>query len=86
MTSQFSDMTSLSIFSVSLIKFSYWSKFHVNIIAGSGVMTILVYKGWTRNPGIGNTPVPPSEFCPISEDSGEIGIPKLAQMSLLKYY
>ena len=25
--------------SISLVKFSYWSKFHVNIITGSGVMT-----------------------------------------------
>ena len=30
-----------------LVKFSYWSKFHVNIITGSGVMTIFVYKGLT---------------------------------------
>ena len=42
---------------VSLVKFSYWSKFHVNIITGSGVMTIYFYKGLTRNPEIGNTPV-----------------------------
>ena len=42
---------------VSLIKFSYWSRFHVNIITGSGIMTIFFYKGLTRNPEIGNTPV-----------------------------
>ena len=42
---------------VSLVKFSYWSKFHVNIATGSGVMTIYFYKGLTRNPEIGNTPV-----------------------------
>ena len=40
---------------ISIIKFSYWSKFHVNIIIGSGVMTIFFYKGSTRNPEIGNT-------------------------------
>ena len=40
---------------VFLIKFSYWSKFHVNIISGSGVITIFFYKGLTRNPEIGNT-------------------------------
>ena len=41
---------------VSLIRFNYWSKFHVNIITGSGVMTIfLCYKGLTRNLEIGNT-------------------------------
>ena len=43
--------------SASLIKFSSWSKFHVNIITDSGVMTILFYKGLTRNNEIANTPV-----------------------------
>ena len=42
---------------VSLVKFNYYSKFHLNIISGSGVMTIYFYKGLTRNPEIGNTPV-----------------------------
>ena len=42
---------------VSLLKFSYWSKFHVNIITGSGIMTIFFYKGLTRNPEIGNIPI-----------------------------
>ena len=42
---------------VSLVKFSYWSKFHVNIITGSGIMTIFFYKGLTRNSEIGNTNV-----------------------------
>ena len=42
---------------VSLVKFSFWSKFHVNIMTGFGVMTIFVYKGLTRNPEIGNTPI-----------------------------
>ena len=37
---------------ISLVKFSYWSKFHVIIITGSGVMTIGFYKGLTRNPEI----------------------------------
>ena len=41
---------------VSLVKLSYWSKFHVNIMTGSGVMTIFVYKRLTRNTEIGNTP------------------------------
>ena len=35
---------------------SYWSKFHVNIITGSGFMTIFFYKGLTRNLKIGNIP------------------------------
>ena len=42
---------------VFLVRFSYWSKFHVNIIAGSRIMAIFFYKGLTRNPEIGNTPV-----------------------------
>ena len=44
---------------VSLVKFSYWSKFHVNIITGSGVTIIsfidFFHQGLTRNPEIGNT-------------------------------
>ena len=59
MSSQFSDMTSSSIFFwrcfVSLVRFSYWSRFHDNIITGSRVMTISFYKGLTRNPEIKNT-------------------------------
>ena len=40
-----------------LVKFSYCSTFHVNITTGSGITTILIYKGFTRNREIGNTPV-----------------------------
>ena len=39
------------------VKFSYWSKFQVNIITGSGVMTIFYYKGLTRNLEIRYNPV-----------------------------
>ena len=42
---------------VSLFKFSYWSKLHVNTITGYGVMTIFFYQGLTRNLEIGNTPI-----------------------------
>ena len=35
-------------------------------------MTIFFYKGLTKNPEIRNTP---SEFCQISGDQGELGIP-----------
>ena len=42
---------------VFLVKFSFWSKFHVSIITGSGIITIFFYKGLTRNLEIGNTPV-----------------------------
>ena len=38
---------------VSLVNFSYWSKFHVSIITGSGVMAIC----FIRDLEIGNTPV-----------------------------
>ena len=57
--SQFVDMKLSPIFFwhyfVSLVKFSYWSKFHVNIIHGSGVMAICFCKGFTRNSEIRNT-------------------------------
>ena len=42
---------------LSLVSFSYWSKFHANIITGSGIMTTFCYKRLTRNLEIGNTPV-----------------------------
>ena len=68
---------------VSLVKFSYWSKFHVNIITGSGIMAIFFYKGW---PEIWKSEIPPSKFCPISGDWGELWIPNLAWMSLIECY
>ena len=40
---------------VSLVKFSQWFKFHVNIITGSGVMAISFYKRLTRKQEIRNT-------------------------------
>ena len=46
------------------------TKFHANIITGSGVMTVFFYNRLTRNPDI---KMPSSEFCPISEDWGELG-------------
>ena len=42
---------------ISLVKFSYWSKFHVNFITCSRVMTISFYNGLTKNLEIRNTPV-----------------------------
>ena len=86
-TSQFSDMTSSLIFFwrcfVSLVKFSYWSKFHVNIINGSGIMTISFIRDW---PEIRKSEIPPSEFCPISRDWGKLWIPNLVRMSLIECY
>ena len=52
---------------VFLVKFSYWCKFHVNIITGSGQFSF-----------IGD--------CPISGDWGELEIPNLARMYLMKCY
>ena len=84
MTSQFVDMTLSSRFFlhcfVCLVKFSYWSRFHVNIITGSGVMTIFFDKGLRKSD------ITRSEFCPIFGDRGELGIPNLARMSLIKCY
>ena len=37
---------------VSLVNFSYWSKFNANIIIGAGVITISFFKGLTINPEI----------------------------------
>ena len=68
---------------VSLVMFSYWSKFHANIITGSGVMTIFFVRDW---PEIWKSEIPPSEFHPISGDWDVLGIPNLAQMSLIKCY
>ena len=73
MTSQFPESTSSSnlfdVVFVFTVMFSYWSKFHVNIITGSEVMAISFYKELTRNyPEIGN--IPP-EFCPMSGDWGK---------------
>ena len=42
-------------FLLSFLKFSYWFKFHINIITGSGIMASFFYKGLTRNLEIRNT-------------------------------
>ena len=49
---QFADMTSSSNFFdvVNFVfNFSYWFKFHVNILTRFRVITIFLYKGLTRN-------------------------------------
>ena len=83
MTSQFSDMTSSSIFfNVVLFLLSA-------LVTGPSFMAIssLVLELWqfsfTRNR---KSETPPSEFCPISEDWGELWIPTPAQMSLIECY
>ena len=68
---------------VSLVKICYWSKFHVNIFTGSGVMTIYCIRDW---PEVWKSEIPASEFCPVSGDWGKLGIANLAWMSLMKCY
>ena len=65
---------------VSLVKFSCWSKFHVNIIIGSGVMLI-----WNW-PEIQKSEIPLSEFCSVSGHWSEQGLPNLARTSIIKCY
>ena len=45
----------ISFFYFVLFLLLSWSKFHVNIITGSGVLTIYFYKGLTKSPEIRNT-------------------------------
>ena len=63
--------------------FTNWFKFHVNVIPGSGVMIFFYNELLTKNQKNGNTS---SEFSPIPRDWGELGIPDLTKMSLLKCY
>ena len=67
---------------VSLVKFSYWSKFHVNIITGCGIVTIFL-RDW---PEIQKSEIPPSEFCPTSGDWSKLWISNLVRMSLIECY
>ena len=61
MTLQLANMMSSSnFFDIAMlffVKFNYWSKFYVNIMTSSGVTTIFVYKGLTRDLEIWNTPI-----------------------------
>ena len=70
-------------FFVSLDNFSYWSTFHVNIITGSGIMTIFFYKELTRNPEIGNNPV---WVLPNFWRLGQVMSTKFGTMSLIECY
>ena len=81
MTSQFPDMTSTSIFFdvVSLFKFRYWS-------VSSLVLELWQFPFIRDWPEIWKSEIPPSEFCPISGDWGELWIPNLAWMSLIECY
>ena len=44
---------------------------------------LLLITDW---PEIGISEIPPSKFCPVFEDWGELDIPKLARMFLIKCY
>ena len=82
------DMTSSSFFFFFLkfffffffffVKFSYWSHFHVNIIT-----SFWVIRDW---PEIRKLEIHPFEFCSISGDWSKLGIPNLAEMSVIKCY
>ena len=68
---------------VFLVKVSYWSNFHVNIILVLELWQFSFIRDW---PEIQKLEIPLSEFCPISEDWGKLGIPNLARMFLIKCY
>ena len=88
MTWQIADMASSPIFFFFfffdvLFQFKLLAKFHANIITGPGVMTIIFYKGLTRNPEIRNTPV---WVLPNIWRLEQVRIPNLVRMSLIKCY
>ena len=87
MKSQFADITSSSnFFDVVLFLLS-------SLVTGPSFMSIssLVLELWQFSfirdwPEIRKSDITPSEFCPISGDRGELEIPNLAQMFLMKCY
>ena len=87
MTSQFLDMTSSSnVFDVVLFLLS-------SLVTCPSFMSILalVLEFWQFSfirdwPEIRKSKIPPSEFCPISGDWGELWVPRLARMSLMECY
>ena len=93
MTSQIADITSSSNFCIANVFFKssltcfrnhvYWSRFHVNIMTGSGVIKTFVYKGSTE---IWKSNIHQSEIWSKSVDWDQLGIPNLAWMSLIKCY
>ena len=65
----------------SLIKFSYWSKFHVNIMTSSGVITSFVYKELKS----GNQKYPVVNFAQYLETGASWGC-QMWHVSLIKSY
>ena len=87
MMSQFADMTSSwNFFDVVLFLLS-------SLVSGPSSMAVssLVLELWQFSfirdwPEIQKLKILPSDFCPISGDWNELGIPNLARMSLIKFY
>ena len=87
MTSKFSHMTSSSNF------FECFLFLLSGLVTGPNFMPIsslvlqlcqfLFIRDW---PEIRKSEIPPSEFCPISGDWGELWIPNLARMFLIECY
>ena len=68
---------------VSLAKFRNWSKF----MSISPLVLELWQFSFVRDwPEIRKLEIPPGEFRPISGDYSKLGMPSLAQMSLIKCY
>ena len=87
MTSLFADMDSSSkFFDLILLLF-------LSLVTGPSFMSIssLVLELWQFTfirdwPEIWKSEIPPSELCPISGDWGQLGIPNIAQISLMNCY
>ena len=85
MTSQLSESSS-NFFDLAVFLLS-------SLVTGPSFMSIssLVLELWQFSfirdwPEIRKSEIPPSEFCPISGDWGELWIPNLARMSLIECY
>ena len=84
MISQLGNITDILLHCCVLpVKFSYWYKFHVNVITGSGVIVIFIDKGFIRNLEIGNTSL---WVLPNMGKFRKVRDNDLAEMSLIKYY
>ena len=90
MTSQFIEMTLFSFFSFFFVVVLFLL---LILVPSPSFMSIssLVLELWQfffirDSSEIWKSDIPRSEVCPISGDSGELGIPNLAQMSLIKCY
>ena len=85
MTSQFFEMTSLSIFcyaALFLLSVFVTSPSYTSIL--SLVLNVWQFSFIRDWPEIRNSEIPPSEFCPRSRDWAKLGIPNLARMCLIK--